>query len=86
MSETPSYYKLQWDLWHSAKTLLPEAQLGKFLCAVAEYYFTGTEPPEGRLPKNAQALFDSHRSAIASYRRNALNGTKNSPRRSVGEC
>lgn len=76
MDDTPNYYKFYADSWQVISSL-PKAKAAKLLYAMHAYFFDGTEPAEGELPAVAQRMFDMHRASIASYRRNALNGTKN---------
>lgn len=76
MDDTPNYYKFYADSWQVVSSL-PKAKAAKLLYAMHAYFFDGVEPAEGELPAVAQRMFDMHRASIASYRRNALNGTKN---------
>lgn len=76
MDDTPNYYKFYADSWQVVRSL-PKAKAAKLLYAMHAYFFDGTEPAEGELPAVAQRMFDMHRASIASYRRNALNGTRN---------
>lgn len=74
--DTPSYYKFYADTWRVVSSL-PKAKAAKLLYAMNAYFFDGTEPADGELPAVAQKMFDMNKANIASYRRNALNGTKN---------
>lgn len=74
--ETPSYYKFYAGTFQAVSSL-PKAKAAKLLYAMHVYFFTGVEPADGELPAEAQRMFDMQKSSIASYRRNALNGTKN---------
>lgn len=74
--EGPSYFKLQKEIWDAANDL-PKAQARKLLYAIEALYFTGEEPEEGELPREARRMFDMHRYAIESYRRNSIKGAKN---------
>lgn len=75
--EAPRYFRLYRDTWRIIDASLTRAQAAKLLYAMAEYFFDGTEPEEGSLPKPAQNMFDMQLAALASYRRNALNGKRN---------
>lgn len=81
--EAPRYFRLYRDTWEILDGSLTRAQAAKLLYAMAAYFFDGEEPGEGSLPKPAQNMFDMQRAALASYRRNALNGKRN--RRKVGK-
>lgn len=81
--EVPRYFRLYRDTWEIVDGSLTRAQAAKLLYAMAAYFFDGEEPGEGSLPKPAQNMFDMQRAALASYRRNALNGKRNG--RKVGK-
>lgn len=75
--DSPNYYKFFLDTWRSVNSLLPKAQAAKLIYALLAYYFDRTEPADGELPNAAQAVFKMQRSAVDSYRRNSLNGSRN---------
>lgn len=78
--DKPSYYRLYRDVWEPIRDTLPPAQGAKLLYAMVSLFFDDVEPKAGALPKSAQAIYDIQRAAIRNYRRNALNGAKNSPK------
>lgn len=78
--DKPSYYRLYRDVWEPIRDTLPPAQGAKLLYAMVRLFFDDVEPKAGALPKSAQAIYDIQRAAIRNYRRNALNGAKNSPK------
>lgn len=74
--DTPTYYKFYAGTFQAVSSL-PKAKAAKLLYAMHVYFFTGVEPADGELPAEAQRMFDMQKESIASYRRNAINGTKN---------
>ena len=82
--DMPAYYRLYADVWQAVRSL-PRAKAAKLLYAMAEYFFEGTEPSDGDLPMAAQRMFDVHKSSIANYRRNALNGIRNRQNRTEND-
>lgn len=75
-AEGPTYYRLYRDTWEAVSTL-PRAQAAKLLYAMAAHFFDGSEPADGDLPRQARAFYDLQRTALESYRRNAINGARN---------
>lgn len=72
----PNYYKLYLNLWQSVADL-PKPQGAKLLYAMARLFFDNVEPAEGELPKDARRIYLAKRHDLLSYRRNVINGMKN---------
>ena len=77
-SEMPRYFRLHADEFMSLTKGLPRAQAAKLLYAMTAYFFLGTEPEDGDLPRAARQQFDMQRKRLENYRAKALAGRKSS--------
>ena len=73
--DCPAYFTIDRETFTLIRSVLPPAQTGKLLGAMAEYFFTGTM--DRKLPKDVQMMFNMAKPSIAKRRHAALNKMRN---------
>ncbi len=75
-NDHPNFFRIFYEEAQPLRDALTQGQCQKLLGAMA-MYFLFREEPYG-LPRQARALFESHRARLDRYRNSAINGGKNS--------
>lgn len=73
--DCPAYFTVDRDTFTLIRSVLPPAQTGKLLGAMAEYFFTGTM--DRKLPKDVQMMFNMAKPSLTKRRAAAINKMRN---------